>query len=70
MSKLKNEIQAVALRGALSLEIKGMKRNGRSAYSITKQLFGFKGNKVSVYEQLDKLIVDSIPGALSRPLKR
>ena len=37
-----------ALRGALKMEIFGMKRRGQSAYSIIKQEFGLKGNKQSV----------------------
>jgi hypothetical protein len=65
---MKNQVQAVALRAGLRLEIKGMKRNGRSAFAITKQVFGFKGSKIEVYEQLDKWIVDNIPELTSRPL--
>ena len=42
-----------ALRGALKLEILGMKRGGRSVYSIVKEEFGFKGNKVKVLQQLE-----------------
>jgi len=45
-----------ALRGALKMEIFGMKRRGRSAYSIIKEEFGLKGNKQSVLEQFEKLI--------------
>ena len=45
-----------ALRGALKMEIFGMKRKGPSAYSIIKQEFGLKGNKQSVLEQFEKLI--------------
>ena len=45
-----------ALRGALKMEIFGMKRRGQSAYSIIKQEFGLKGNKQSVLEQFEKLI--------------
>lgn len=45
-----------ALRGALKMEIFGMKRKGQSAYSIIKQEFGLKGNKQSVLEQFEKLI--------------
>ena len=36
------------LRGALKLEILGLKRNGRSVYSIVKEEFGFKGNREKV----------------------
>ena len=45
-----------SLRGALKLEILGMKRRGRSVYSIVKEEFGFKGNKQKVLEQLEKEI--------------
>ena len=44
------------LRSALELEILGMKRRGRSADSIIKEEFGFKGNKQKVFDQIDKLI--------------
>jgi len=42
----------LALKCALSLELKGMKRRGRSAYAIVKDEFGFKGSKQKVYDQL------------------
>lgn len=51
--------QMVARRGALSLECKGMKRRGQSAYSICKQVYGLKGNKQKVLEQMNKMIEDA-----------
>jgi hypothetical protein len=45
-----------ALRGALKLEILGMKRGGHSVYSIVKEEFGFKGNKAKVLQQLEEYI--------------
>jgi hypothetical protein len=45
-----------SLRGALKLEMLGMKRRGRSVYSIVKEEFGFKGNKQKVLEQLEEKI--------------
>ena len=45
-----------ALRSALKLEILGMKRRGRSAYSIIKQEFGFKGSRNKVLRELNTLI--------------
>jgi len=45
-----------SLRGALKLEILGMKRRGRSVYSIVKEEFGFKGNKQKVLQQLEDKI--------------
>ena len=46
----------LTLRSALELEILGMKRRGRSVYSIIKEEFGFKGNKQKVYDQIDAYI--------------
>jgi hypothetical protein len=46
----------ITLRGALKLEILGMKRRGRSAYAIIKDEFKFKGSKKKVLEQLEELI--------------
>ena len=43
------------LRSALSLERKGMKRRGRSAYAIIKREFNLRGNKESVYTQFCEL---------------
>ena len=43
-------------RTALVLEMQGMKRRGRSAYSIIKEEFGLKGNKQRVFEQLCEII--------------
>ena len=43
-------------RTALVLEMQGMKRRGRSAYSIIKEEFGLKGNKQRVFEQISEII--------------
>ena len=48
----------ITLRGALKLELLGMKRRGRSAYAIIKDEFGLKGNKQSVYNQFDNIVKD------------
>ena len=45
-------VRLIALKGALRMELHGMKRRGRSAYAIVKDEFGFKGNKQKVYDQL------------------
>ena len=47
-----NRFRILALKGALSLELKGMKRRGTSAFATVKNEFGFKGNKQKVYDQL------------------
>lgn len=54
-----NNFRLRALRGALKLEILGMKRRGRSAYSLAKEEFGFKGNKQKVLEQLEAKLNES-----------
>ena len=46
----------MALRGALRLEMHGMRRRGRSVATIIKQEFGLKGNNKKVYEEFDLLV--------------
>ena len=46
----------LTLRQMLKLELLGMKRSGKSAYSIIKQETGLKGSRQSVYEQFSKLL--------------
>jgi hypothetical protein len=46
----------ISLRGALRLEIMGMKKRGRSAYSIVKEEFKLKGNKQKVFDQLTDIL--------------
>ena len=48
-----NTYRMVTLSKALKLEIKGMKRLGRSVYAIIKDEFGFKGGKQKVLDQLE-----------------
>ena len=48
-----NTYRMVTLSKALKLEIKGMKRRGRSVYAIIKDEFGFKGGKQKVLDQLE-----------------
>lgn len=51
----------LTLRAGLKLETKGLKiSRGRSCYAIVKEEFGFKGNKQSVLEQLNKCIEENI----------
>lgn len=45
--------RALVLRGALKMEVKGIKRRGRSAYAIVKEEYGYKGKKASVLAQLE-----------------
>jgi len=48
--------QLVARRGALKLELVGMKRRGRTAYSICKQVYGLRGTRQRVLAQMNDLI--------------
>jgi uncharacterized protein VirK/YbjX len=45
--------QFFTLRQALRMELAGMKRRGRSAYSIVKEIYGYKGSKQSVMDQMN-----------------
>ena len=52
-----NQIEAarlLTLRQSLKLEMRGMKRRGRTAYSILRGM-GFKGSREAVLEQLDDI---------------
>jgi hypothetical protein len=55
----------MVLQKMLHLEICGLKRRGRSAYSIIKQDFGLKGNRQRVHEQLSDLIEERKNAELS-----
>lgn len=46
----------LTLRSALGLEIKGLKRRGKSVYSIIKKEFNLKGNMQSVYNQFETML--------------
>lgn len=50
----------LSLKSALKLECLGMKRRGQSAYAIIKAEYGFKGNKKSVLEQMEKIIEENM----------
>jgi len=52
--------QLAARKGALGLELKGLKRHGRSAYSICKEVYGLKGNKQKVYDQMCQLVIAAL----------
>ena len=67
-----NFFRMKALRGALKLEVLGMKRRGRSAYALVKEEFGFKGSKAKVLKQLEleiegTIIADAV--SVSQPLE-
>ena len=58
--------QLCARKGALKLEILGMKRRGRSAYSICKKAYGLKGSRESVLAQLQTMVDNKIKEAQER----
>ena len=51
-----NDYRAKVLLSALKLECLGMKRSGPSVYSIVKREYSLKGNKQSVYNQLESIL--------------
>jgi len=51
-----NIVRLLALRGALRLELAGMKRRGPSAYSVIKREFNLKGSRERVLSQFDEFI--------------
>ena len=50
--------KALARKGALSMEIEGLTRSSgrQTAYSIVKQVYGFRGNRSSVLADLTEYI--------------
>jgi hypothetical protein len=61
-SYLIERMRLIALKYALKLEMKGMKRSGRreSAYVTIKKLCDFEGNRTAVLKQLEELLI--LPG--------
>ena len=55
-----NMFRMRALKGALKLEILGMRKKGRSAFSLVKEEYGFKGNKQKVLKQLELKIEETV----------
>lgn len=53
-------VQLCARKGALSLELKGLRRHGRTAYAICKSEYGLKGSRKSVLAQMEALIEATI----------
>ena len=57
-----NQIDAfrlLTLRGALRLEVMGMKRHGHSAYAIVKEEFDLKGSKQKVFDQFTEILQEN-----------
>lgn len=56
-------IQLCHRKAALGLEMKGLKRRGRTAYSICKEVYNLKGSRQSVLAQLKTMIEKEIANA-------
>jgi len=46
----------LCLKGRLSLELKGIKFKGRTAYSLAKELYSLKGSREKVLNQLKHML--------------
>lgn len=51
-----DKYRLLVLKQGLILEIKGMKRHGKSCYQIIKDEFNLKGNKQKVLDQFIEII--------------
>jgi len=58
--------QFCARKAALKLEIKGLRRAGRSAYSICKSEYGLKGSRIQVLNKM-QAIVDARLASPAKP---
>ena len=58
----------LTLKTALRLELVGLTRRGRTAYSIVKSELGFKGSKQKVFAQLERYIESISPEQLELDL--
>ena len=47
-------MQFCARKGALSLEMKGLKKRGQTAYSICNQEYGYSGSKQKVFDLMQQ----------------
>lgn len=59
--------QLAARKAALSLEIRGLTRRGRSAYSICKSEYGLKGSREAVLRQMQALVDSAIAARQGMP---
>ena len=50
--------QMMVQKQALKLEILGIMRSGRSAYTVIKEMYKLEGSKQKVLEQFTKMIED------------
>jgi hypothetical protein len=60
-------VQMATRRAALRMEVAGMTRRGRSAYSICKSEYGLRGSKASVLDQMNAMVEAANPSQPIRP---
>lgn len=52
------DFRLITLRKGLQLEIRGMRRRGRSCFQMIKDEFGLKGTRQEVLTQFEKILQD------------
>ena len=64
-------VRLLALRSALKLEVRGLKRRGRSARTIAQEVLGLPGRPGArkVYAALDKHITSRLGPTFASPLE-
>lgn len=58
--------QLAAIKGMVKLELMGLRRSKGSAYAAAKRLYGLKGSRQHVYEQLCAMVELAIKEAGTR----
>jgi len=51
-------VRMAALKGAMRLEMHGLKRRGGSVFSVVKKEFNLKGSKEAVFEAFLKIMAE------------
>jgi hypothetical protein len=49
-----------AIKAAVGLELKGMRKRGRSAYSLAKELYNLQGGRQKVHNLLSAMVREEI----------
>lgn len=62
--------QLAARKGALGLELKGMRHSRGSVYALCKRVYGLKGSKQKVYDQMVQMVEDAIAAKHAKDIAR
>ena len=54
----------LVLRGALRLELAGMKSRGGSVFALVKREFGLKGDRAAVFAAFESIVADATGRAI------